>query len=199
MASLLHWIIDNQPVINFGLLVGAVTYTFITGFILRTSAKQVRTAVQPALTLKQGTVVERDTRQPYLHLGGLTFQNNGNGAALNVVTEVAVHNGGAVSRFPEFNVEAIRRPIAVRAGEDFLISSLHTAVEMEDSASGAHIYKQLHEYEVFVSYASIVGAKYLTHISIGLAGSIDSFYVGEQSLSRRVRIWVGIWWRFYRH
>jgi hypothetical protein len=119
----------------------------------------------------------------------LEFLNSGNGAALNLVTKVAIH--GAVSRFPKFDVETIRWRTAVQPGADFLMPNLHTAAEVGLGPSG-------HEYEVFVSYASVVGAKYLTHISIGLAGSIDSLYVGEQSLSRRARIWVGIRWRFYR-
>lgn len=48
----MYWIKENQPLINFGLLIGAIVYTIITGFILRTSARQLRTMVQPALTLK---------------------------------------------------------------------------------------------------------------------------------------------------
>jgi hypothetical protein len=71
-------------------------------------------------------------------------------------------------------------------------------VETSNGPSGETMYKLLHEYEVFISYISIAGARYLTHLSIGLAGSIDSFYVGEKSLVRRARIWVGISWRFYR-
>jgi hypothetical protein len=183
-----HWIRDNQPLINFGLLLGAAIYTIITGFILRVSVKQARTAVQPALTLKRCPLFELDPRDPYRHFGGLEFLNSGNGAALNLVTKVAIH--GAVSRFPRFDVETIRWRTAVQPGADFSIPNLHTAAEVGLGPSG-------HEYEVFVSYASIVGAKYLTHISIGLAGSVNSLYVGEQSLSRRARIWVGIRWRFY--
>jgi hypothetical protein len=98
-----------------------------------------------------------------------------------------------VSRFPRFAKETKRYPVAIPAGGDFALQNLHTAVDSESET-----FKQLHEFEVFISYSSIVGAKYLTHISIGLAGTIDSFYVGETSLVRRLRIWTGIRWRFYR-
>lgn len=98
-----------------------------------------------------------------------------------------------MSRLPRFDKETTRYPIAISAGDDFVLRGLHTAVDSE-----SEIFKQLHEYEVFISYSSIVGAKYLTHISIGLAGTIDSFYVGEKSLVRRLRVWIGVRSRFYR-
>jgi hypothetical protein len=68
---MMYWIRENQPLINFGLLLGAIVYTIITGFILRVSARQLRTMVQPALTLKGPFT---DSRQPALHLGSLRFQ-----------------------------------------------------------------------------------------------------------------------------
>ena len=173
----IRWIRDNQPVINFGLLVGAVAYTIITGLILRVSVKQVRTAVQPTLTLKRCPLFERDPSEPYRHFGGLEFLNSGSGAALNLVTKVAIH--GTVSRFPKFDVETIRWCTAVQPGADFLMPNLHTAAEVGLGPSA-------HEYEVFVSYASIVGAKYLTHISTGLAKSPARGAPG----SKRVSLWT---------
>jgi hypothetical protein len=190
----MDWIRENQPFINFGLLVGAIIYTVITAFILRVSARQLRASVQPALTFKRSMVgTERDARQPFLQRGVLEFHNSGVGAALNLTAGIAVHAGGAVSRLPRFDKETTRYPIAIPAGADFVLQNLHTAVD-----SGSETFKQLHEYEVFISYSSIVGAKYLTHVSIGLAGSIDSFYVGERTLRRQLHIWIGIRWRFYR-
>ena len=98
-----------------------------------------------------------------------------------------------MSRFPRFDKETTRYPIAIPARGDFALKGLHTAVDSESET-----FKQLHEYEVFISYSSIVGAKYLTHISIGLAGTINSFYVGEKFLVRRLRVWIGVRSRFYR-
>lgn len=91
----MDWTRENQPFINFGLLVGAITYTVITAFILRVSARQLRASVQPALTFKRSLVgTERDARQPYLQRGVLEFQNSGVGAALNLTASIAVHAGG---------------------------------------------------------------------------------------------------------
>lgn len=190
----MDWIRENQPFISFGLLVGAIVYTVITAFILRMSTRQLRASVQPALTFKRSSVgTDRDARQPYILRGALEFQNSGVGAALNVTAKVAIHAGGAVSRYPKFDTETTRYRTATPAGGDFAFQGLHTAVD-----SGSETFKQLHEYEVFISYSSIVGAKYLTHISIGQAGTIDAFYVGERSLLRRLCVWIGICWRFYR-
>jgi hypothetical protein len=196
---MMDWIRENQPFINFGLLVGAVLYTIITAFILRVSARQLRASVQPALTLKWFSVgVERDRRQPYLNPGPLTFHNSGSGAALNLISRIAVHAGGAASRYPQFDRQTTRVPTAIQAGGDFSPPSLHTAFKEGFGPSGAPVYEQLNEYEVFISYSSIVGAKYLTHVSIGQMGSIDSFYVGEKTLRRQLLIWIGVRWRFYR-
>jgi hypothetical protein len=191
LTALTRWIGDNQPLINFGLLVGAVVYTIITGLILRVSGRQLRATFQPALTLKRSSIgANRNVHQPYLLLGGLEFQNSGHGAAINVIARVAVHRGGSVRRFPKFDTETVTVPNAVQAGEDWAIPRLLPAVE----GGGT---EEFHEYEVFISYDSIVGAKYITHLSIGLAGTIEAFYAGERSLMRRVRIWTAIRWRFY--
>jgi hypothetical protein len=151
----LHWIQENQPLINFGLLVGAIVYTIITGLILRTSTRQVRTMVQPALTLNGPYA---DNRQPALNLGSLRFRNTGTGSALNVVIEVAVHQGSALNRLPTFDREITRVPSAVPPGAEYVLGSLHTAVESGRGPSGNLWYKLLHEYEVFFSYSSIAGA-----------------------------------------
>ncbi len=45
---MMDWTRENQALINFGLLIGALVYTMITGFILRVSARQIRTMVQLA-------------------------------------------------------------------------------------------------------------------------------------------------------
>jgi hypothetical protein len=189
----MHWIRENQPLINFGLLIGAIVYTIITGFILRVSARQLRTMVQPALTLKGPFT---DSRQPALHLGSLRFQNSGAGTALNIVIKVAVYHGPALEIVPKLDTETTSLPNALEARGEFTLTNLHTAVETSFGDSGSPLYKLLHEYEVFVSYASIAGAKYLTHFSIGMAGSVDSSYVGEGSRRRRARIWAGILWRY---
>jgi len=192
---MLYWVRENQPLINFGLLIGAIVYTIVTGFILRVSARQLRTMVQPALTLKGPFM---DSHHPALQMGSLGFQNNGSGPALNIIVKVAVRQGSVLNRSPKFDVETRCLPSAVEAGAEFVLPTLHTAVESSQGATGNLMYKLLHEYEVFISYASIAGAKYLTHLSVGLAGDIDSFYVGEMSVARRVRIRAGILWRYYR-
>ena len=184
------WIRKNQPIITFALAIGTFIYTIITYFILRVSARQLRTMVQPALTLRG--------REPLLKLGSLRFDNIGNGAALNIVTRIAVHSGSGLSRFPKFDTETTRLPSAVPAGGEFGISSLHTAVESFQDSYGQVMYKLLHEYEVFVYYESIATAKYVTHLSIGIGGSIDSSYVGKRSLIHLALLRAGIIWRYYR-
>ena len=191
----MYWIKENQPLINFGLLIGAIVYTIITGFILRTSARQLRTMVQPALTLKGPF---SDSRRPALELGSIWFQNSGAGPALNIEIKVAVYQGPALELSPKLGTETTNLPNAIEAGGKFPLPSLHTAVETGQGPTGNPWYKLLHEYEVFVSYASIAGAKYLTHLSIGMVGSVDSSYVGEESVSRRARVWAGILWRYHR-
>jgi hypothetical protein len=193
--KVMNWIRENQPLINFGLLVGAIVYTIITGFILRMSARQLRTMVQPALTLKGPFT---NSRQPALELGSLWFQNRGPGTALNVVIRVTVHQRTARGLSPKLDTETTNLPNAIEAGAAFCLPSLHTAVEAGQGPTGNMLYKLLHEYEVFVSYSSIAGAKYLTHLSVGMAGTIDSSYVGEGSASHRAHIWAGILWRYHR-
>lgn len=153
---MLYWVRENQPLINFGLLIGAIVYTIITGFILRVSAQQLRTMVQHALTLK-GPFMDRD--HPALQMGSLGFQNSGNGPALNIIVKVAVHHGSALNRSPKFDVETRRLPSAVEAGAGFVLPTLHTAVETSQGQTGNLMHKLLHQYEVFISYASIAGAK----------------------------------------
>ena len=195
----MDWIRENQPFVNLGLLVGAIFYTIITGFILRVSARQLRTMVQPVLTLK-GSPLEAMSSdgQLFPYTNELKFQNSGNGAALNVVIQVKVDSGTSDSRFPEFDTTTKRLPYAVRAGDDWGLLSPGSAVKTTFGPTGAPSYDVLHQFEIFISYASIAGSKYLTHVSIGQAGSIDSFSVGKRSGRRCACIWVGICWRFYR-
>ena len=199
LASVAGWIKENQPLINFGLLIGAVVYTIITGFILRVSARQLKTTVQPVFTLKGSAAgTKPDNHQPYLYnLAVLTFQNSGNGTALNVATMTTVHLEG-LHCVPRFGTEEVKHPAAIAAGQDFKLGVPHTAVESHNDCGNVS-YKQLHPYEAFLLYDSIAGARYLTHISIGAAGTINSFYVERRSLGRRALLWSGIIWRFYLH
>ncbi|HSB14435.1 MAG TPA: hypothetical protein VLE22_08245, partial [Bryobacteraceae bacterium] len=45
--------------------------------------------------------------------------------------------------------------------------------------------------------ASIVGTRYLTYVSAGMAGEIRADYVGTDSLMQRLLIWIGVAWRYH--
>src|ERR1035441_9010730 len=101
---MMDWIRENQPLINFLVLLGVTLYTIITVLIWRVSRQQLKAAVRPALTLKCYSIGPgRDPHHPYLNPGTLTFHNSGSGAALNLIVRVAVHWGGAASRYPQFD------------------------------------------------------------------------------------------------
>jgi len=195
----MNWIREYEPFINFGLLVGAILYTIITAFILRVSARQLRITVQPALTLKGPPFEDMSTDDQLSVYGNeVRLTNSGNGAAVNVACKIAVHVEKGGDRFPKFNMKLKRVATCISVREDWLLLSPDTAVKTTLGPSGTPNYELLHRYEVFITYTSIVGAKYLTHLSIGQACNIDSFFVGPGSVRRRAAIWCGMLWRFYR-
>src|SRR5690348_15698121 len=123
VTALKYWALENQPLINFGLLVGTVLSALAAVWTSLVSIRQLQTAIRPAMTLEA------------LRGGGVCLRNSGNGTAVNMVAVVLVHTG--VKYWPTFTMRKFECVKAIVAGEDLkIIEPLTPAFQSTTESDG---------------------------------------------------------------